>query len=251
MNTPQSPSFQLEHVPSDMTPAAPSPLSILDKAISGGITPENIAVVKELMQMHREQRAEEAKSAFARAFFQLRKNMPELYADKQARDRSGNTTFSYCSETEISKMLEPHLMSYGFAMLFGQSEGDGRITVNVTLMHEAGHSETREFTVRSGTPNAMKDAAMCDTGGATTAWRHLIQKWFGLKSRISDSQDAKLEGEKIAPDKVIYLKEQLSESGGDPAKFLALAGVKSLEEITEGSYGVLVRALAAKKGTRT
>lgn len=236
-------------------PSAPSPLSILEAAIRGGVTAENVSVVKELMQMCREQRAEDAKAAFAKAFFNLRKNMPEIYADKEARNRAGEVTFVYSSETEIAKKLEPHLMSYGFAMLFGQSEQDGRVTINLTLMHEQGHSEIREFTVRSGAPNAMKDAAMCDTGAATTAWRHLMIKMFGLKSRIQSNQDAAIEGERITPDKVQYLKEQVKEQAQelsrDPvaneARFLAFAGVKSYEEITEATYPLLTRSLASKR----
>jgi hypothetical protein len=223
-----------------------TPINILEAAVRGGVTAENVAVVKELVQMCRDQRAEEAKAAFAKAFFQLRKNMPEIHADKQARNRAGEVTYTYCSEEEIAKMIEPHLMNYGFAMLFGQTEHDGRITVSITLMHESGHSEVRDFTVRAGTPNAMKDGAMCDAGGATTAWRHLIIKMFGLKSRIADNQNVAIEGEKISPEKIQYLKEQVAETNSDPVRFLALAGAPSFEEIRTGNYDVLVRALAAK-----
>jgi len=241
IDTPPSSSALAPHV------ATPAPISILEAAIRGGVTEANVAVVKELVQMCREQRAEEAKAAFAKAFFQLRKNMPTIHADKEAKNRAGEVTFVYCSEEEIMKMLEPHLMNYGFATLFGQSEKDGRITVSLTLMHEAGHQETREFTVRAGTPNAMKDAAMCDTGGATTALRHLTMKWFGLKSRISENQDAHIEGERITADKVQYLRELVKDTNSDEGRFFAFAGVKTYEEVTEGIYPLLVRSLTAKR----
>ena len=246
MNPPDQTALEIAPQAQAPAPLAISPINILERAISGGVTQENVSVVKELIAICREQRAEDAKAAFARAFFQLRKNMPEIYADKEAKIKSGEVAYTYCSEAEISKMLEPHLMSYGFAMLFGQSEHDGRITVRVTLMHEGGHSEEREFTVRAGAPNAMKDGAMCDAGGATIAWRHLIQKMFGLKSRISDQSDARLEGEKITHDKVQFLKEQIRETGSNEGRFLEFAGVKTYEEITEGIYPLLVRSLSAK-----
>lgn len=229
---------------------AATPIDILEAAVRGGVTAENVAVVKELVQMCRDQRAEEAKAAFAKAFFQLRKNMPEIHADKEGKNDAGAVCFRYCSEEEIAKRLEPHLMSYGFAMLFGQASTDGKITVNVTLMHEAGHAETREFTVRAGATNRMKDGAMADAGGATTAWRHLMIKMFGLKSRISENQekfDAQIEGEAITPDRVQYLRELLAETKSDVPKFLAMAGVDSIEKITSGSYDVLVRALLMKR----
>jgi hypothetical protein len=228
---------------------APSMLNILELAVRGGITGDNVAVVKELAQLCREQRAEEAKAAFAKAFFQLRKNMPAIYADKEAKDRQGNVVYTYCSEEELSKALEPHLMTYGFAMLFGQASVDGRITVNVTLMHEAGHSETREFTVRSGTPNAMKDGAMCDAGGATTAWRHLMIKMFGLKSRLQAGAppDARIDGEKIAKEKALYLRELVRETNTDEKRFLEYAGAPTFEDIGEARYDDCARLLHKKQ----
>lgn len=229
-------------------PANTSPLSILEAAVKGGITSENVAVVEKLIGLARAERAEQAKADFARAFFQLRKNMPTIHADKQAHNRAGEATFVYCSEEEIAKMLEPHLMNYGFAMLFGQKEDNGRITVRVTLMHEKGHSEDREFTVRSGQPNAMKDAAMCDAGAATTALRHLLIKLFGLKSRIQENQDVKNEGEKITPDKIAYLREQCAELGGNTEqRMLTLGGVEKWEDLGEHVYPVIVRAIEANK----
>ncbi len=249
---PDKPAEQLDLVPpgkpAASTDLATSPLSILEAAVRGGVSKENVEVVKELVAMAREQRAEEAKAAFARAFFQLRKNMPEIQADKEARNRAGEVTFVYCSEEEIAKMLEPHLMNYGFAMLFGQTEKDGRVTVRVTLMHESGHSEDREFTVRAGAPNAMKDAAMCDAGAATTALRHLLIKMFGLKSRIQSNQDPRNEGEKIDGAKAMYLREQCAElGGGAEANLLAVAGVQTFEDVPEMVYPVLVRIIEGRK----
>lgn len=229
------------------TSPALNPISILEAAVRGGVTAENVSVVKELVAMCREQRAEDSKAAFAKAFYNLKKSMPEIYADKEAKDRSGNTTFRYCSEEELSRMLNPRLIANGFTDLFGQEQTEGRVIVKYTLIHEAGHSETREFSVRAGAPNAMKDAAMCDTGAATTAWRHLVMKLYGLKSRISDNQDAKLEGERITPDKVQYIAELLKETNSDEARFFAFAGVKTLQEITEGIYPLLVRSLTSKR----
>ncbi len=251
MDTPSQPSTELSASPVSETllterrPASTA-LDILDAAVRGGVTAENVAVVKELVQMCRDQRAEEAKASFARAYFKLRKNMPAIHADREASDRQGNLVYTYCSEEEIARMLEPHLISYGFAMLFGQSQADGRITVNVTLMHEQGHSETREFTVRAGTPNAMKDGAMCDAGGATTAWRHLMIKMFGLKSRIQENQDAAVLGAKITSDKAIYLKELLEEAKADVPAFLKFAQVTRLDDICENDYDRLVAAVRKK-----
>lgn len=224
-------------------PSVPSPLAILDAAIKGGITADNVSVVKELIAMHREQQDREAKAAFAKAFFQLRKNMPEIYADKERTDLGG---YAYCSEQEISKKLEPHLMAYGFAMLFGQTQSDGKITVNVTLMHEAGHSEVREYTVRTGRSNSAKDDTQADSGASTSAWRHLCIKLFGLKSRISENQDAKNLGAPISRDQAQILREMVKDTNADEAEFLRWCSATKYEDIPETRYAAAFAALYKK-----
>lgn len=248
--------LQLETVPqgSESRALSPSPINILESAIRGGVTQENVSVVKELIAMCREQRAEDAKAAFARAFFQLRKNMPEIYADKEATDDNGKVLFISISETEISKKLEPHLMAHGFAMLFGQENEEGRITVNVTLMHEAGHSETREYSVRPGKTNRVKDDTMADAGAATTAWRHLMIKMFGLKSRNPDMRHAGNLGAFIGRDKIQTLQEQMAELGGDAlnGNIWLVAGVPigHYDEVTEAIYPVIMRMLNVRRSRK-
>lgn len=248
--TPVSDPLELQHAQESAlavhAPMAASPIAILEAAIKGGVTAENVSVVKELIQMCREQRAEDAKAAFAKAFFQLRKHMPEIYADKEAHTKSGQVAYVYCSEKEISSKLDPHFMNHGFAMLFSQSENDGRITVEITLMHEAGHSEVKTFTVRAGAPNAMKDAASCDAGAATTAWRHLVMKLFSLKSRISENQDARNEGEPITRDQAQVLREMVKDTAADEVRFLVFAGAKTYEEIPSLRYAELFAKLNTK-----
>lgn len=218
---------QLEIVPAAAPPAPVTSLSILAAAVGGGINKENVDVVERLVALRREEVKEEAKAAFAKAFFQLRKEVSgmELYADKAAKTGSGAVAYTYCSETELSEKLEPLLLRHGFAMMFGQSQDDGKIVVSVTLMHEAGHQETRDFAVRPGATNAMKDATSADAGAATTAWRHLVIKLFGLKSRIRQEDDPRNLGERITNEQAAELSDRVQATGSDEAAFLKYAGV--------------------------
>lgn len=229
------------------TPAT-STIQLLEAAVRGGITSENVAVVKEIIAMRREELTFQNKVAFNRAFFRLKQEIStmDFYADKQALTKSGDVAYEYCSERELAEKLEPVLFKYGFAMMFGQRTDADRIIAEITLVHEEGHEEKREYAVRTGSTNAMKDATAADTGSTTSAWRHLVIKLFGLKSRIKQQDgrtDARLMGEKITPDRVQYLREQVQETGSNEQRFLELAGVQKFEDITTGSYDVLVRAL--------
>jgi len=193
--TPQ-PDLPAVREPMAVARPAASALSILESAIAGGVTKENVEVVKELIAMRREELAEQAKADFANAFFKLRQAIStmDIYADKAAKTDSGAVAYRYCSEQEISRVLEPLLFRHEFVMLFGQKQENDRINVSVTLIHGGGHQETREYAVRAGATNRMKDATAADAGAGTTAWRHLMVKMFGLKSRISEDADARNEG---------------------------------------------------------
>jgi hypothetical protein len=226
----------------------PSSLTILQAAVQGGINKDNVEVVERLVALRREEVKEEAKAAFSRAFFQLRRTMPEIYADKSAKTASGAVAYTYCSEEEISKMLEPHLFAHGFAMMFGQRQEDGRTVAIVTLIHEMGHQETREYSVRSGTTNSMKDATAADAGSTTTAWRHLMIKLFGLKSRVrAEENDARLLGGYITPAQAEELERRVKETNSDVRKFLQVAGASKFSEIVETKYDVLDQMLRKKE----
>lgn len=221
---------------------------LLERFIASGVTGENVAAFGELVRLKRDEDQHQNKIAFNKAFFALKKDVAslELYCDKEANSRDGTTMYRYCSESEISEKLEPLLMRHGFAMMFGQSAANERLVAEITLIHEEGHEEKRSYAVRQGATNAAKDATQADTGATTSAWRHLVTKMFGLKSRISEQGDAKNEGEKISADKAQYLKEQVKGVGFNEKSFFALAGCDSYEEITTGKYSVLINALTMK-----
>jgi hypothetical protein len=231
--------------------APPSSLTILQAAVQGGINKDNVEVVERLVALRREEVREEARAAFARAFFQLRKSMPEIYADKSAKLGNGEIAYTYCSEEEISKMLEPHLFAHGFAMMFGQRHEDGRTVAIVTLVHEMGHQETREYSVRAGATNSVKDATKADAGSTTTAWRHLMIKLFGLKSRLrTEDTDARLEGGRITQAQADELERRVKETNSDVKKFLRVAGTSSFAGILANKYDVLDALLAEKERGR-
>jgi hypothetical protein len=230
----------------------PTSLEILDAAVRGGVTSENVAVVKEIIAMRREEMAHENKVEFNRAFFELKREISgmDFYADKAAKDNHGKVLYTYCSERELARGLEPVLFKHGFTMLFGQRDDSGKTVAIITLIHSAGHEETREYSVRSGSVNSVKDATAADTGATTSAWRHLVIKMFGLKSRIQEGDDPRNLGEtnkKITPEQADELERRVQMTNGNVAAFLKLAGAGSFREISASNYDVMDRMLATKE----
>lgn len=234
---------------------APSTLEILDNAVRGlsTATPESAAaavgVVKELIALKRQEESFRNKVLFNKAFFALRKEIQtlEIYADKSAKTDSGGVAYKYCSEKEMSDALEPLLFKHGFAMMFGQRQDGERTVAIITLVHEAGHEETREYAVRSGGTNRMKDATAADTGATTSAWRHLCIKWFGLKSRILEESDPRNEGAVISTAKADELEHRAKMVNANIPVLLEMAGAKSFREILSGRYPVIENAIRIKE----
>jgi hypothetical protein len=230
----------------------PSSLEILDAAVRGGVTSENVAVVKEIIAMRREEVAFESKAKFNRAFFELKSEIATMnfYADKSAKNDSGVVCYSYCSEKELASKLDPVLFKHGFTMLFGQRDEDGKQVAVITLIHKDGHEETREYSVRAGGTNRMKDATAADTGATTSAWRHLVMKMFGLKSRIQEGDDPRNLGEtnkKVTPEQAGELEHQVKMLNRNVAAFLKLAGAATFGEIPAANFPMLERMLKSAK----
>lgn len=204
----------------------PSAIDILQAAIERGITAENVAVVKEIKQMVREEQAHAAKLAFGRAFFNLRKEAPIIYADKQVKTDSGEIAFSYCSPQEIKDILEPLMLKHGFTTMTSQQmDGENKVTVTVTLIHEAGHQVQGTFTIRVGQENRLVKGPQVVAGATTAAERHCLIKLFGLRTRIDPSADARNEGSAITPEQAQELHRRVTDTESDHKAFLKFCGV--------------------------
>jgi Skp family chaperone for outer membrane proteins len=170
-------------------------------------------------------------------------------ADKAAKTDGGAIAYRYCSEKELASGLEPVLFRHGFTMLFGQRDEGERTVAIITLIHRDGHEETREYSVRSGATNRMKDATAADTGATTSAWRHLVIKMFSLKSRIREDDDARNQGggDKVTPQQADELERRVKETNINVAAFLKLAKAATFGEIQAIQYDILDAILRTKE----
>ena len=240
---------RVEAMPAPVARPIPSPLSILQAAIDQGITAESVGVVERLATMCREQRAEDAKLAFNRAFFQLRKEMPVVYADKEVTTKSGAVAFQYVSPAEIKKMLEPLMMRHGFCTMADQKLTAGEVTVTVTLIHDAGHSEHRSFTVRVSPGNQLMSPSQCDAAASSVAERHCLIKLFGLQTRIREDDDPRNIGEAITEDQANLLEARVKDTNSNVPAFLKFAGSKTgrFADIPANRYAECDRMLRQKE----
>lgn len=229
-----------------------STLALIGRVVDSGVTAENVAVVERMIALRRDEVASENKAAFNRAFFALKREISgmDFYADKSAKTKSGAVAYTYCSESEISEKLEPVLFKHGFAMLFGQKQDGERVTAAITLIHESGHEEPREYTVTRGRSNDMKDATSVDASATTSAWRHLVIKLFGLKSRIREDGDARNIGANITKEQAEDLQARCLAANVDIQRFLKFARAESFEKIPSVTLPFLELELARRESAK-
>lgn len=239
---------QLAHSPS----AAPAldVASVLQAAVQGGVTAENVAVVKELVALQERMQAKEAEKAFARAKHAMQAEMPPIQAVKPVPDRDGNIKYHFAPFEHIMEQVRPFLLKHGFSLSFSMEATDGRITQTCKLTHVDGHSQSNSSSVRIGKGPPGASETQADGAASTYAKRFALCDALNIViERDSDGNhtDAKVIGAPIAPDKVVYLRELVKETKSDEAKFLAFAGVKRFEDIGEADYPRVVAALERKR----
>jgi hypothetical protein len=241
--------------PQPLATPTPSAAQILQAAIDGGITKENVEVVERLAAMAERANAQQAKLAFNRAMFALRKAMPAFPADKEVMTKSGAKAYEYCSPDEIKARLEPLLSKAGFFTTTDQTLGDGQARVTLRVTHRDGHSEDTHYAVRVSPGTQIMSPSQCDAAATTFAERHAIIKAFNIRTRVQDSQDPHNVGEYVSEEQATELFERVDKTHSDDRRFLRVAGVTLGEQITiddyrripAGRYDELSRMLATKE----
>lgn len=214
---------------------------LLQAAISGGVTSENVAVVERLVGLYERMQERDAERRFNEAFVALQGELPVIVASTVILNRGKYERFE-----DVMRRVGPILVKHGFTVSFSMDAKDGRILETCHLKHVGGHSQSNSFAVRTGKADSDTQA---DCKAATTAKRNALLNALNIVIRqdaFSEENDAASEGGVISSDKVQYLREQVRETNSNEAAFLRMAGVEKYEEIRQGSYDVLVRALAAK-----
>ncbi len=241
--------------PETLFPLAPSPAELavqtqepslgqmLGKFIESGITGQNIEAFERMLAMKERMDTKDAEKQFNAAFVALQQDIPVIVASSVIPNRGKYERFE-----DVMRVVGPLLVKHGFSVSFSMDFRDNRILETCHLRHIAGHAQSNSFAVRAG--GKADSDTQADCKAATTAKRNALLNCLNIVIRQDVMQnedgDVSLDGSPISQDKIQYLREQVRETGSDEAKFLKLAGVDKYEDITSGTYGVLVRALAAK-----
>lgn len=165
-------------------------LSVIERmALSPEIDPER---VERFMAMYERMEARSAEKAYAAAFAEMQRELPEIpergkiiIRDKGDKNLIVQET-PYALWEDINEAIKPILAKHGFGLSFrpGQ-EPDGRVSVTAVLRHSAGHKDEAKMVLQhdgSGSKNAVQAI------GSSTSYgkRYAAMALLNITSRGED-----------------------------------------------------------------
>ncbi len=222
--------------------AQPGTLSIeqvFQAVIEKQISPENIAVMRELLAMSAEQK-------FATAFTQLQSEMPTIVAKTVIPNRGKYQRFE-----DVMEEIGPLLCKHGFTVSFSMDFKETRVIETCHLTHIGGVTRSNSFAVRvSGRADSETQA---DCKAATTAKRNALLNALNIVIRqdcLSGDDDALIEGDNVTAEQAEELEHRAKMTNSNIPKFLGFAGAKTFKEIASSKYDVLDSFLQKKEQGR-
>jgi hypothetical protein len=229
-------------------PAEPSLLTIISTISQSPMTAEGVGVIERLCALQERQQAKSAEQEFNRAFTALQAETTGIQATKAVPDKQGNIKWHYAPYEEVMATVRPLLQKNGFSVSFDMNYADGRVKAICKLMHVGGHSQTTEFAARIGGGPPGANETQADGAAMTYAKRFALCNALNITvEHDTDGADARGLGVTISGDQAAELRRRVKGCKADEAKFLALADAKTFEEITEGKFAMLDRALRSKE----
>jgi len=223
---------------------------LLEMVVERGLTQENVAAFKDLVQLHREEVKLNAEKEFAAAFVQLQKEIPIISGTRPIPDKYGNVKFRYANFEDIDEIVRPICLRNGFTYAFRETAMEaGRVTVTMTLQHSGGHSREIPYTVRIGSGPPGANESQADGSGHTYGKRGALESGLALRV-VGAREDAAMEGAAITSDQAFELERRVAETNSNKEAFLKFAGAASFSEIKSEKYDTLDAFLRRKENPK-
>lgn len=228
---------QLALQPQAPLAVAPSIPQILSAAVQGGITRENVEVVKELIAMQKDLQEQESKRDFARDFVALQSECKAVKASKIVPNDDGSKRYAYAPYEAIMEEVKPLLEKHNFAISFDTDLADGRVIVTCKLMHGGGHTVPSKFACRIGKGPPKSSEAQGDGAATTYAKRFALCAALNIVvDTDTDAQDATVIGEFVTLEQAEFLQAEVRGTKAHEPNFLKWLGAASYDQIPADRY---------------
>jgi hypothetical protein len=235
--------------PNQLAPVdAPTSIAgILDKAVSSGMSPEQLEKIVALYErVSDRQAAQEFAGAMAR--FQAKcKAIPKTSSAKISTKSGIQYSYKYAELDTIAAHVRPLLSDEGLSYTWDSVENKGSIDCVCTIRHLNGHSVSARFSCPTDSAASMSGAQK-NAAALTYARRQSLIQALGLTTCDPDTDAGATDT--ITEHQAANLSAMLDEVSPGPeglAKFLKLMGVEKLSAIPASSFKVAITALEGKR----
>src|SRR5262245_27479746 len=231
---------QLQEVSVPWRPAAPTPLTMLDRAIAEG---KPIELLERLMSLHERWEAQQARRAFDNAIAAAKLEMEPV-----ERNRLGHNAKKYADLAAYARALDPILAKQGLSYRWRTRQDNGAIHVTCVLSHRDGHSEENSLSGPADKTGSKNDIQAI---GSTLTYlqRYTLAQAVGAAAAPDD--DGKAAGllGTISADQIERLKEETKDWTSDAlAWLLKYVDAEGFDSIQLAKYGTALYAIGLKKG---
>ena len=212
----------------------------------------DVSKLKQILDIAREARAEEAEQALNNAMTDCQTEMQPIRADA----KNPSTKSKYASFPALDEALRPIYTKHGFALSFntGKAEHENEVLVLCYLTHRAGGKRMYELPMPADGKGAKGNDVMTRThatGSAITyGQRYLLGMVFNIAvtgKRDDDGNAAAATTGPITETQVKELQKQIEETKGDIVAFCEHFKIEALPELNSKDYQTALTIIANRR----
>lgn len=223
-----------------------TPEDILNMAVAGDITGDQIDRMTNLMELKEKWEQTEAKKAYYKAMTAFKADPPKIVKDKQVAFSS--TKYKHATLANVCEQIGASLSKHGLSHSWETVQDDkGRVGVVTKITHELTHSEQTVIWAPaddSGHKNKIQQI------GSTITYlqRYGLLAMTGLATEDQDddgqtSKPVQLIGEK----QISTLRDHLNIKDFEESRLLKWAKIEKIEDLPMSKYADAIRAIKEAK----
>lgn len=214
---------------------------------------EGAACLEKLVALQERMEDRAAKREAAEALAKFQRDCGPVEHDKPVMNKDGKSVrYSYATLEHVIASIQPHLLAHGLTYRWNMNMQEGRVQATCTITHRGGHQWESQFQATVDKQAFMSDTQK-DASADSYAKRRSLLDALGIvtKPKGKDTSDDDGLGGGAAPlsdDQARFITEWLHDSGANVERFMAWAGVTTVEQIPARDYEKCIAALRQKKG---
>ena len=219
-----------------------TPMDLISRAQQSNASIEQM---QQLFDLQLRYESNEARKAYNEAMSNFREECPTI---NRGRSVTHNNT-KFAGLAESIEAIRPVLSKYGLSHQWKTKQDAAQITVECTVTHRMGHSESTSLAASPDKSGGKNDIQAI---GSTVSYleRYTLYAILGLSSREMDDDGKAAGGQKvdfITETQATDLLALIENVGADVAKFCTYYKITAVTELPATKYNQAVKGLEAKR----